>query len=412
MTKPKAKAAPAVPQLEVIYRSPKDLRGYAKNARTHSAEQVTLIRRSINEFTFTNPILLKDDGVTVGAGHGRLAAALLPPIIESVPTITLHGLTDEQWRAYVITDNQSAINGSGWDMDLLRGELADLKGLGFDLSIVGFDAFELGEIFGGEKKPADPDLIPDEPSDPVSVKGDLWLVGAHRLLCGDATSVEDVERCLDGKKANVCLTDPPYGIEDTKSVKNNYAEYVDSKENLIVLIEGFLPIARSVAKVVVLTPGISNHRLYPAPTWTMAWFTPAGTGTGPWGFCCWQPILCYGKDPKLAAGKGRHPDAVVHTESSEKVDHPCAKPIGFWKWLLERVSQPGDIVFEPFSGSGTSIIACELSGRTCFAVELSPAYIDVAVKRWMAVTGENVFHEDGRTWAEVEADRAKVRVPN
>lgn len=220
-------------------------------------------------------------------------------------------------------------------------------------------------------------------------------VDGHRILCGDATDKSAVERLMQGERAALCATDPPYGLGDTVSEKNEYDAYDDTRENLTKLIEKVIPLVRSVADCVVITPGVMNHRLYASPTWTMAWFTPAGIGMGPWGFCCWQPILCYGKDPKLAKGKGSYPDAIVHTESSDKsLGHPCAKPVNFWQWLVERTSEPGDLLFEPFSGSGTTIIVAEKTGRTCYAVEISPAYVDTSVERWQNYTGKKAVHAE------------------
>lgn len=215
------------------------------------------------------------------------------------------------------------------------------------------------------------------------------LESRHRVLCGDATRQEEVERLLDGhEQVDVCLTDPPYGLGDSATAKNKYDVHDDSLEALKKLIAEFLPLARAKAKVVVLTPGNKNHRLYANPTWTMAWFVPAGTGRGPWGFCCWQPILCYGGDPKLATGRGSHPDAIVHTESAAKLGHPCSKPINFWTWLLERASEPGQTIYDPFVGSGTSVIAAERTGRKCLAIDLSPGYVDITIKRWQNYTGK------------------------
>ena len=185
-------------------------------------------------------------------------------------------------------------------------------------------------------------------------------------------------------KADLVLTDPPYGLGDTESEKNNYRTHDDTKENLINIVANVIPIARARARVVALTPGNGNTALYPPPTWTMAWFTPAGVGRGPWGFCCWQPILCYGKDPKLAKGLGCHPDAIVHTESAEDFGHPCSKPINFWVWLVERTSEKGDAIVDPFGGSGTTLIACARTGRTATLIELDPGYCDVIRKRWTA----------------------------
>lgn len=215
----------------------------------------------------------------------------------------------------------------------------------------------------------------------------------HRVAVGDSTVAADARVAVGGRTVAVCVTDPPYGLGDSVTAKNKYDGYDDSTANLQAVIDGFLPVAMAITKVVVLTPGVKNHRRYPAPTWTMAWFTPAGTGSGPWGFCCWQPILCYGKDPKLAKGKGSFPDALVHTESSEKNAHPCPKPVNFWKWLFERVSEPGDCIFDPFLGSGTSLIAGEMSGRAVVGVERSPAYVDLSVSRWMKFTGRVAVHE-------------------
>lgn len=217
--------------------------------------------------------------------------------------------------------------------------------------------------------------------------------GGHRLMCGDSTKPQHVETLMSGRKAALCLTDPPYGLGDTVSSKNDYDAYDDTDAALKALIAGFLPLAQGVAAVVVLTPGNGNQGKYPPRTWEMAWFIPAGVGRGPWGYCCWQPILCFGKDPKLANRKGCHPDAIVHTEAAEKNGHPCAKPIKFWSWLVERTSEPGDLIYEPFSGSGTTLIACEATGRVCHAIELSPAYVDLGVRRWELFTGQTAVRQ-------------------
>jgi hypothetical protein len=166
------------------------------------------------------------------------------------------------------------------------------------------------------------------------------------------------------------------------------------------LIERFLPLIRERCDVVLLTPGNRNQRLYPDPEWTLAWFVPAGTGMNPWGFTCWQPILAFGKDPFLTNRKGSRPDAFVMTESAENsLGHPCPKPVGVWCRLLERGSlNAGDLVLDPFAGSGTTLIAAEKTGRRCAAVELAPEYVDVSVIRWSKFTGRAaVLADDGRT---------------
>lgn len=194
---------------------------------------------------------------------------------------------------------------------------------------------------------------------------------------------------MGGERAHLCLTDPPYGLGDSATDKNNYCDYVDTQENLKALIEKFLPLAKSVAPIVVLSPGVKNHRLYPSPDWTLCWFSSAGVGAGPWGFCCWQPLLAYGKDPQLASGRGSHPDGLASNDYDKVEGHPCAKPMSVWCWFLKRCStSSGDTIYEPFSGSGTTIIACEQLGRKCRAIEISPAYVAVALQRWADATGK------------------------
>jgi DNA methylase len=227
--------------------------------------------------------------------------------------------------------------------------------------------------------------------------------GGHRLLCGDATDPEALDRALEGETAQLCLTDPPYGIGEA------YASHHDSREGLTHLVDRFLPTVRERCEVVLLTPGNRHQRLYPQPEWTLAWFVPAGTGANPWGFTCWHAILAYGNDPFLKNRKGSRPDAFVMTESAENsLGHPCPKPVGVWSWLLERGSlRAGDIVLDPFAGSGTTIIAAEKLGRRCAAVELAPEYVDVAVIRWSKFTGRlAVLAEGGRTFEEVAAARS------
>jgi hypothetical protein len=227
------------------------------------------------------------------------------------------------------------------------------------------------------------DEVPEVDDTPAVTKtGDLFTLGRHRVMCGDSTKAEDVARLMRGKKADLCLADPPYGIGGTVSKKNKYSLYDDTKENLIKVIGGFLPLAQTISQLTVLTPGNGNVRLYPNETWMMAWFMAAGSGRGPWGFCCWQPILCYGADPKLKNGLGCHPDAVGGLAQMEQLDHPCAKPMKFWGWLMERVSADGQLVYDPFLGSGTTLIAAEKLNRTCYGMEIDPKYCDVIIKRY------------------------------
>ena len=355
------------------------------NPRQISEKDMDRLVKSLQEFPEMmelREIVCDEDTVVLG-GNMRTLALRKAGASEVIAKIVT-GLTPEQKREFVIKDNGSM---GEWDMDLLSA-WDDLP-----LTEWGIDLPE-DWLTGGETEGlTDPDTVPEVPKVTITKPGDVWLCGKHRVCCGDSTKAEDVERLMDGVKADVCLTDPPYGIGDSKSEKNDYSEYDDSKKNLEKLIGAFLPVAHKVSNVVVLTSGVLNHRLYPPPTWTMAWFVPAGTGRGPWGFCCWQPILCYGKDPKLAKCKGSHPDAIVHTEAAEDFGHPCTKPIKFWSWLMDRVSEAGELVVDLFGGSGTTLISCEQTGRTAYLMEIDPLYVDVTVKRWESFTGEKATLE-------------------
>jgi len=216
-----------------------------------------------------------------------------------------------------------------------------------------------------------------------TASGQLWQVGRHRIMCGDSTSAEDVGRLMDGERqVDLCLTDPPYGIGWA------YDSYEDTPENLERLVREFLPLARAKAKVVLATCGVANIWRYPQPTWTLAWFCPAGEGCGPWGFCCWQAVLAYGKCPYLSNSMGSRPDAFVLQESRSSNLHPCAKPLGVWKWLLRRgMTSERGTVLDPFIGSGTTLVACEQLNRIGFGMEIEPKYVAVALQRMQDAFG-------------------------
>jgi len=183
-------------------------------------------------------------------------------------------------------------------------------------------------------------------------------------------------------RVDAVVCDPPYGIGV------EYGVFVDTQENVAALATDWLPIARSIAARVAITPGNGSQYLYERPDWTLAWVTPAGAGSGPWGFSCWQPILVYGADPFLSSGKGRRPDLIHHTETSEKNGHPCPKPIHFMERLVERVSMPDDLIADPFMGSGTTGVACVKLGRRFIGIEIEEKYFDIACKRIEAATKE------------------------
>jgi DNA modification methylase len=377
---------------------------YARNPRVNEGVIPQMVS-AITEFGFKIPIIAKSDG-TVIDGHLRLKAAKSMGLV-TVPVVLADDLSEAQIKAFRLLANRSA-TWAGWDDELLALEFKDLEAMDFDLELTGFSLDEI-EAFDFDDNETegltDADDVPDVQDEPVSKLGDLWILEKHRVLCGDSTKIEDVERLMAGKKADLCLTDPPYGIGDTKSDKNNYDVYDDSLKNLKKLIADFLPIAQSKANIVVLTPGNKHHFIYPEPTWTMAWFVPSGTGRNPWGFSCWQPILCYGKDPYLTNGLGSHPDALCKTETSDNsLGHPCSKPVGVWEWFIKRCSiKNNDLLFDPFLGSGTTLIAAEKTNRICYGLEISPHYVDVICQRFQNFTGQDAILEStGQTFNEIK----------
>jgi len=383
-----------------------DLIPYAMNSRTHSEEQVAQIAASIREFGFTNPVLI-DEANNLIAGHGRVLAARKLKM-ELVPAIVVTGLDENRRRALVIADNQLALNAE-WDEEKL---IAELQSMSVDMQkLTGISDEDLLTML----KPAqiegltDEDAVPEAPADPVSRLGDVWLLGRHRLVCGDCTDADAVELALQGRTADICLTDPPYGLDEKKkSGKNDYGVYKDTLENLISLASGWLPIAREKSAAVVFSPGVTRQWIYPEPNWVICWFYGGGQLRSPWGFNCWQPFLCYGKDPSLKLGKGARPDAVnLNVPANVDIDHPCPKPVKLWQWFLERLTfSPDAVIYEPFSGSGTTIIAAEQNGLAVAAIELDPAYVDVAVKRWQDFTGETAILEgDGRIYDQLKQER-------
>jgi DNA modification methylase len=379
---------------------------YARNARTHSDAQVAQIAASIVEFGFTNPILAGSDGVIV-AGHGRLAAAQKLGLAV-VPVVVLDHLTPTQRRALVIADNRIAEN-AAWDDDLLRVELDALQEEGFDLDITGFDADALAELMAGDEPindgQTDEDAVPEVGETPVSRPGDVWQLGPHRLLCGDATVATSYEALLDGEPVDMVFTDPPYNVNYANSAKDK----MRGKDRAILndnLGDGFYDFL-----LAALTPTVAHCRggIYVAMSSSeldtlQAAFRAAG---GKWStFIIWakntftlgradyqrqyEPIL-YG----WPEGAQRHwcgdrdQGDVWNIKKPQKNDlHPTMKPVELVERALRNSSRPGNVVLDPFGGSGTTLIAAEKSGRVARLIELDPKYADVIVRRWEDYTGK------------------------
>lgn len=377
-----------------------DLVPYARNSRTHDDAQVAQIAASIKEFGFTNPILIDEDNGII-AGHGRLSAARKLGIDE-VPCLRLGHLTDAQKRAYVIADNRLALN-AGWDEEMLEVEFAELGDLGFDLELTGFDAKEI-DVFLSDPLEAgltDDDAVPDVPEEPTTKLGDVWQLGRHRLMCGDSTSIDAVDRLMDGGKADMVFTDPPYGMSygggRTKRhdmIKNDDAQDAD----LISLV-------RDAVQAAVLTskPGASAYVCF---TWrTYAEFEAAlgdaglmvsncivwdkkSIGLGNSHYRPQHEFMFYCKGDDWRGGKGETDIWAMSRGATGEYVHPTQKPVELIERALNNSSKGGDVVIDSFGGSGSTLIACEKTGREARLMELDPKYCDVIIKRWEDYTGE------------------------
>ena len=440
---------------QIEYRPLGDLIPYARNARTHSPEQIEQIVASIQEFGWTNPVLVDGDNGII-AGHGRVMAAQLMGIAE-VPCVELSHLTDTQKRAYIIADNKLALN-AGWDEVLLNLELQDLSNDGFDIELTGFSEEEISLLVNSQPEPeflTDPDQVPDVPEIPVSRPGDIWLLGRHRIICGSSTDADVVSRLLAGVKPHLMVTDPPYGVEydaawrdglkgasggaaKGKVLNDDRADWREAwalfpgdvayiwhastytnvvSESLISCgfdLRSHIVWAKSQ---LVLSRGHYHHQHEPC------WYAVRKGKTAHWQKSRKQSTLWRYIDDVVREGEGifirREDINILHAISGDEstvwdipnplkseTGHSTQKPVECMRRPIQNNSQAGDSLYEPFSGSGTTIIAAEQTGRTCYAVELSERYVDVAVNRWQDFTGRKAILEgDGRTFEAISAGR-------
>lgn len=412
------------PADKVERRDVSELIPYARNARIHSEAQVAQIAASIKEWGWTTPVLIDENGGII-AGHGRVLAARKLKL-DQVPVMTAWGWSEAQKRAYVLADNQLALN-AGWDVDLLKVEIGDLKGEGFDLGLMGFDAGFLDTLMAdpGTDGLTDPDEVPEAPLNPVTVTGDVWQLGRHRLLCGDSTVATDVDKVLMGVRPLLMVTDPPYGVEYDASWRND-----------AMRADGSAIGARAVGKVRnddkadwtetwALFPGevayiwhagihagtvatsiqTAGFELRGQIIWAKQQFA-IGRGHYHWMHePCWYAVR-KGGTGHWAGDRKQTTLWQIDKPRKSETGHSTQKPVECMKRPIENNSTPGQAVYEPFSGSGTTIIAAEMTGRQCLAIELAPEYVDVAVKRWQAFTGkEATLDGTDRTFNEIAEER-------
>jgi DNA modification methylase len=397
---------------QIEYIETEKLVPYARNSRTHSDEQVQQIMGSIKEFGFTNPILVDADGLII-AGHGRTMAAQRMGIKE-VPCLRLGHLTDAQKKAYVIADNKLALN-AGWDDEMLRLELADLQDADFDLSLTGFDDDELNALLAKavEEGLTDEDAVPEVPETPVTVEGDVWILGRHRLMCGDSTSIDAVEKLMDGQLADMVFTDPPYNADYSSRVDksrrkpwggiindNMSEEAFDAFLNDInsiywqIMVNGAaiyecIDWKRYPQMAAVFSEAFSQKAMI---VWNKNYF---GLGTY---YRTKHEIILFGvKGEKLNVWNAAHDEMDVWDVDREKVknyQHPTQKPVRIPERAIKNSSKTADIVADLFLGSGSTLIACEKMQRSCCGMELDPKYCDVIIKRWQDFTGKKAIHAE------------------
>ncbi len=382
---------------------------YINNARTHSPEQVNKLRASLREFGFINPVIIDKD-YNIIAGHGRVMAAKEEQITE-VPCVLVDHLTEAQKKAYILADNRMAMD-AGWDEELLRVEIEALQGMDFDVSFTGFDEEELSDLFARDEKTKveEDDFDLNEALEKAAFveKGDVWVVGRHRLVCGDATSAEDVAKLMDGKRANLIVTDPPYGVSfqssDGLSIQNDSIKGEDFYQFLLQAFKNMADHLEKGGAAYVFhadTEGLNFRRA----------FMDAGFHLS--GCCIWvknslvlgrsdyqwqhEPVL-YGF---LQNGKhywskqaGRSQTTIWNFDKPKKnKNHPTSKPLDLLAYPIGNSSHENAIVVDTFGGSGSTLMTCEKTNRICHTMELDEKYASVILRRYVEDTkdAENVF---------------------
>lgn len=385
---------------------------YVNNARTHNPQQITKLRSSMREFGFINPVII-DREYNVIAGHGRILAAKEEGI-EEVPCVFVDYLTPAQKKAYILADNRMAMD-AGWDEELLHVEIEALQAESFDVGLTGFDEKDIAELFAGEDGDAqDDDFDVDEElqKPPVTKSGDVWLLGNHRLVCGDSTKEETYAILMDGKKANLVVTDPPYNVNYEGSAGKIQNDNMANDKFYQFLFDAFCGMEKAMADDASIyvfhadTEGLNFRKAF-----SDAGFYLSGTciwkkqslvlGRSPYQ---WQHEPClYGwkKKGKHQWYSDRKQTTIWEFDKPKKNgDHPTMKPIPLIAYPIKNSSMSNCIILDPFGGSGSTLIACEQLGRICHTIELDEKYCDVIVKRYIEQVGSadtvSVIR-DGRT---------------
>jgi site-specific DNA-methyltransferase (adenine-specific) len=410
-------------KLKIEHRPLEGLIPYANNSRTHSDEQVAQIAASIREFGFTNPVLIDgEDGII--AGHGRVLAARKLGL-DKVPCIRLAHLTEAQRRAYVIADNKLALN-AGWDEALLRVEIETLQGLDFDLGLTGFSEDEIAALLAVSTVDGntDPDEVPEPPAEPVSVLGDVWLLGKHRLACGDSTNIDAVTAMMGGVQADLLLTDPRYNVAyegktaDALTIKNDSMDDAAFRQFLRDVYATADSVMKPGAAFYIWHADLEGYNFRGAAHdvgWKVRQCLVWKKSTMVLGRQDYQskhePCI-YGWKEGAAHfwGSDRKQTTVLEFDKpARNGEHPTMKPVELFQYQVENSSKPGGVVLDLFGGSGTTAIACERTGRAARLMELDPKYSDVIVERWQQFTSKEAVHaETGETFNSMKARKPRA----
>lgn len=388
---------------------------YAKNSRTHSDEQVAQIAASIKEFGFTNPIIIDEDNGII-AGHGRVMAANKLGL-EEVPCVQVSGWSEAQKKAYVIADNKLALN-AGWDEKMLSLELADLQELDFDLSLTGFNDDELSVLLEPDEVEGltDEDAVPELTDDPVSIEGDIWLLGDHRLMCGDSTDVGSVALLMDGQRADMVFTDPPYELDTNgggvlksansmKQIKKNGVDTFDPNcLEMYAETNIFCHNKPLIKKYIELS---EKHK----KSYDLCFYKKKNTAPNYGGHMMTDTeyIAIIGKQsPNGGLQKEMYSKCFIgEKDFDNKLSY--SKPVALCEKYIRLYSK--NSVLDSFGGSGSTLIACEKTGRKCYMMELDPKYVDVIIKRWEGFTGKKATHaESGKSYKELGQERGSLKI--
>ena len=384
-----------------------DLIPYARNSRTHSEEQVTQIAASIKEFGFLNPVII-DGEKGIIAGHGRVMAAKKLGMTE-LPAVEASHLTDAQRRAYIIADNKLALN-AGWDDEMLRVEFAELTEAGFDLDLTGFSLDEIGALQIEEIPPGltDEDAVPDVPVTPVTGEGDVWLLGRHRLMCGDSTSIDALEQLCGGQAVDMWLTDPPYNVayegktKEALTIKNDKMGDDSFRQFLRDSYVAADAVMKSGAVFYIWHADLEGYNFRGAAFdagWKirqcLIWEKQTlvmGRQDYHWKH---EPCLYGWKDGAghLWAADRKQTTILKFDRPSRNAEHPTMKPVALFEYQMLNNTKGGDIILDSFGGSGTTMLAAEKNGRVSRLMELDPKYCDVIIKRWQDFTGKTATLE-------------------